>query len=250
MIVFRDYRSSPERADGLDNETVDVWQGAATTEPDVLQALEANLPLSERSAANRLQRFSDRNRYVNAHVMIRSLLGGYIGCAPGALRFKTNAYGKPSILEPEEGRYFRFNLAHSGTMILAAVSRKRDVGIDVELMRDIPDAGRIADRNFSETERAYLRSLPADEFKAGFFACWTLKESFIKAIGKGLSYPLDGFSVSTDDPGKPHLVRTEEPLGDARRWISCSLEVGAHYAAAVTIEEGIEQIRLFRFAPN
>ena len=101
----------------------------------------------------------------------------------------------------------RFNLAHSHELALYAFTRGREIGVDIEYLRALPDADQIADRFFSARENATLQALPASQRRQAFFNCWTRKEAYIKAIGKGLSQPLDQFEVSLA-PGDPARLLT------------------------------------------
>jgi 4'-phosphopantetheinyl transferase len=104
-----------------------------------------------------------------------------------------------------------FNLSHSGILALYAFTSGRPVGIDVELIRQIPDVNDLAERFFSPTEIASLRVLLLDRRSLAFLACWTRKEAFIKALGLGLSCPLDAFDV-TIDPDAPARAGSKRAL--------------------------------------
>jgi 4'-phosphopantetheinyl transferase len=231
-----------------DRKTVDVWRGQLNKEPDALRRCKQYLSSEEISVADRFVRRSDRNRYIFAHGMLRDVLASYVGFDAKQLLLQTNKFGKPYIANPEFGKKIHFNLSHSLNIILIAVSIHSPVGIDVEFMRDMKDARQIAMRNFSRTEKDYLTSLSPDEFMNMFYQYWTLKESFIKAIGKGLSFPLDKFSVLLPDsvpPKVPIKVTKSEQVDD--RWIGYLLFPGTNYSAAMTTDICIQSIRLFQY---
>ena len=98
----------------------------------------------------------------------------------------------------------RFNISHSGGLAVFAFTLDCEVGVDVEEIRELKDLAEIAARFFCAEETAELMSLPADQRTAAFFRCWTRKEAYIKAIGDGLSAPLDGFAVTLgrDEPAR------------------------------------------------
>jgi 4'-phosphopantetheinyl transferase len=119
---------------------------------------------------------------------------------------------------------------------LYAVTRAREVGIDVELIRSDLKIEQIAERFFSHHEIATLRALPTELRQSAFFRCWTRKEAYIKATGKGLSLPLDQFEVSLT-PGEPAaLLSTQPDPNEAQRWSLRELTPAPGYAAALAVE--------------
>jgi 4'-phosphopantetheinyl transferase len=120
-------------------------------------------------------------------------------------------------------------------MALYAITRGRELGIDLELIRDNLDAEQIAERFFSRREIETLRDLPADQRKHAFFLCWTRKEAYIKARGEGLSLPLDQFDVSLIPEELSALLSTRPDSNEALRWSLQDLTF-ADYAAALAVE--------------
>jgi len=130
----------------------------------------------------------------------------------------------------------RFNLSRRNGLALIAVTRGREIGVDVELVRaDLPFF-EIADVSFSSTELATLRNLPESLRGKGFYNCWTRKEAYIKARGEGLSFPLKQFDVSLT-PGDPaKLISVREGLDQADRWTLQDIPVSEKYVAALVVE--------------
>ena len=179
--------------------------------------------------------------------MLRTILGHYLKMRPGQLRFRYSYYGKPYLAEEDNREDLRFNLSHSGDLVLIAVTRGRDVGVNIERIRqDVLDEG-IAERFFSQLEVATLRSLPADLQAGAFFNCWTRKEAYIKARGEGLSLPLDKFDVSLA-PGEPaRLLETRIGSEETSDWSMQELAVGAGYAAALVVKGCDRQLKCLRW---
>jgi len=113
---------------------------------------------------------------------------------PKAIRFRKGTGGKPAITGDNPG--IRFNLSHSKGYALLAIAYDREVGVDVEVVRPKPKAAALVERFFSPNEKAAFRKLAPHEEDAAFFAGWTRKEAYVKAVGKGLRFPLDRFDVS------------------------------------------------------
>jgi 4'-phosphopantetheinyl transferase len=160
--------------------------------------------------------------------MLRVLLGSYLGAEPGAIEFGYGRQGKPELA----GAGPRFNLAHSGGWVLVGVSGSGPVGVDVERVREMPDLEAVMERFFAPGEVRAIRSLPEAERKAAFFACWTRKEAYIKAVGAGLSLALDSFEVSVRPSDRPALLALDGSTAAAADWTLWSGAPAAGYAAA------------------
>lgn len=182
-------------------------------------------------------RFDDnRNDYIACRDALRLLLGHYLHVTPQELRFNYSEYGRPSLIGSDPAETVEFNLSHTAGAALLAFARGRRIGIDIERVRRDFSTAEIAERFFSLNERMVLRGLPQEQRHQAFFECWTRKEAFIKALGEGLSHPLDQFDVSLT-PGKPAaLLATRPDAGQARRWLMWNLQVPGEYAAALVAE--------------
>ncbi len=131
-------------------------------------------------------------------------------------------FGEPTL--SEDGGGLRFNASHSHGVALYAFTLGREVGVDIELQRDDFTSLEIAERFFSKAEICALGSLPTHLRTQAFFNCWTHKEAYIKALGEGLSHPLDCFAVSLA-PGEPaRLVGAEPHPLEADRWSIADLK--------------------------
>src|SRR5208283_6416 len=129
-----------------------------------------------------------------------------------------------------------FNVSHTAGLALLAFARGRKIGIDVERIRRDFGTAEIAERFFSKAERAALRELPQEQRHEAFFRCWTRKEAFIKALGEGLSHPLDQFDVSLA-PGQPAALLAARPHAEeVTRWSLWDLQVPGDYSAALAAE--------------
>lgn len=188
----------PPNCSCLGPSGIHIWRGRYCFNLSQARIFESYLSEEEALRIGRLIRASDRERYVFAHGMLRSVIGYYIGCSPRDIVFKFNAFGKPSLSGSEEPGSIHFNMAHSGDVVLLALCRQSDIGIDVEKIRDIPKIYQMIDHNFSSEERGYLHNLPVNRLRESFFAQWVLKESFIKGLGVGLSYPLQDFTIKPE----------------------------------------------------
>jgi 4'-phosphopantetheinyl transferase len=212
---------------------IHIWR-AHTGHQAARQRLGMNLLSSdERARANRYHFERDRRCFVVGRALLRTILARYLESAPSKVQFTYGPHGKPSLAEGCGNTRLCFNVADSHELILLAFSRRLELGIDLEYMRDLPDAEQIAARFFSAEEHAVWQSLPADQKVAGFYNCWTRKEAFIKATGQGLSYPLRRFEVSLT-PGEPaRVMRIDGSVQQATGWALWMLNPGPDYAGAL-----------------
>ncbi len=127
-----------------------------------------------------------------------------------------------------------FNLSHSDGWALLAFTRDRRIGVDVERVRPLSDRG-IARRFFAPGETAALEASPPDERPSAFFACWTRKEAVAKAVGRGLTLPLDDFEVSVRPDEPARLIGCAAEMGDPSDWHLRSFDVEDGYEAAVAV---------------
>ncbi|SRR5579883_299816 len=179
------------------------------------------LSLDERARAAGFRFDHHRNRYIACRSMLRVILAGYLETDPRGIEFAYNPNGKPFV----PGLFF--NVSHSAGFALYAVSRTREVGVDIERIDPKFAAGQIPERFFSPLEVRTLRALPEHLQLEAFFRCWTRKEAFVKAVGLGLSMPLASFDV-TLAPGEPARF-----LRGGDGWELESLDPVSGYAAAV-----------------
>ncbi len=167
----------------------------------------------------RLERFHrepDRLLFLATRVLVRTVLSRYASVAPADWRFAADEYGRPHISGHDQPR-LSFNLSHTSGLVVCAVARDTDVGVDAERVRSKSVLG-IADRFFAPQEAAALHALPPDEQLRCFYDYWTLKESYIKARGQGLRIPLDRFAMVLDDGNGPHIEVDPGTDDDGEAW--------------------------------
>ena len=196
------------------------------------------LAAEERTAAERFRRERDRAAFVRMRGALRERLGELVGGAAGELVFSRGPQGKPELARPWANRGWQFNVSHSGGLGLMAFAPERAVGVDIEQHRASLDCLDLARRFFSPQEQAELGALPPAAQPQAFFDCWTRKEAFLKALGHGLSLPLDSFAVSLA-PGEPaRLLSATSACGPIAAWRMADLDARAGYSAALVWAAG------------
>src|SRR6185295_13768703 len=224
----------PSRFPGLalDVTEVHLWQASLDGRP--ADIFESFLSPDELERANRFHFLKDRTHFVVARGLLRNLLAAYLGVNCAQLNLSYGAKGKPFLLLDGQTQ-INFNLSHSHGRAAFAFSRGRDLGVDLEYVKDDFDDELIASRFFSRAEVFALRTVSAELRKQAFFNCWTRKEAYIKARGEGLSMPLDQFDVSLAPGEAAALLRNHKEPGETTRWSMRSVNVPSGYAGAVVV---------------
>ena len=221
---------------------INVWRVDLEQPEDVVLQFRRTLEDDELNRADRFHFERDRRAFAVSRGFLRYVLGRYLATKPEALRFSYGPYGKPALNGEHKDGSLRFNMSHSHGVGLVAVSESREVGVDVEYIRADFATEDIARRFFSPGEVAAFNALPSEQRVAAFFRCWTRKEAYIKAIGRGLSQPLDGFDVALAPDEPPALLRAD----DASRWSVSDIDVSYDYAAALVVEGQISNMRCWQ----
>lgn len=230
----------------LADRQIDVWYvlAAEASDPALLARYRGLLTPEEIDRGNRLLRPKDRELFVVTRALTRLTLSRYADVAPQDWRFAANVHGKPFV----EGPVFplEFNLSHTKGLVACAVA-SQPVGIDVEPL-DRPRVNlELARRFFSAREADALEQLPEAERRTGFLRYWTLKESYIKARGKGMAIPLGDFAFtwSRDEPARIAFLK---PLSeDAHAWQFARVRLADRFQVAVALPAGSDATMTVQF---
>jgi len=221
---------------------VHVWLVRADDAALCLACCENLLSAAERERAARFKFEKDRRLYTAAHAALRSLLAGYLNVAPADLEFESGRHGKPRLAPAFTKDRLEFNLSHSHEVALIAVTREKEIGVDVERVREDFAFVEVAERYFTAGELSAIRALPQDLQRRAFYQCWTSKEAFLKAKGVGLSGELDEVEIVLPGAG-PVQVKSTLP-----GWYLSELNPCDGYVGAVALEGDGSDLRCFRWA--
>ncbi len=202
---------------------------------DAVRASTELLSSAERERASRFAFDADRRRFTISRAGLRSLLGARLGLPARDVEFTYGKNGKPALARSQPECDVRFNVAHSGDWAVYAFAMGREIGVDVEIFRKIPNANNIAVRFFSSRENeSYDRLAPIDK-PLGFLNCWTRKEAFIKAVGDGMTYPLRSFDVSLDPDTPAEILRVGSERGANCGWVLYDIPFGPDIVGACVV---------------
>ena len=217
--------------------TIEVVPVRLDAELAAVSELAQCLSDGERLRAGRFVFERDRRRFIVGRARLRHCLASRLGVQPDAVEFDYGPRGKPRLSRSFADAGLCFNVSHSGDLAVYAFSSGREIGVDVESVREMRDADEIAARFFSRREYEAYLALDSRDRPLGFFNCWTRKEAFIKALGEGLHYPLDRFDVSLT-PGEPaRILRVEDMPGEQCGWLLKSFTPGPGVAGAIVVRQ-------------
>jgi 4'-phosphopantetheinyl transferase len=216
---------------GPDVSEIHVWTISLTASESGIRTFRSWLNGVEKARAERFAFAHLRRRYELSQGALRLLLGHYSGRDPRVLEFSFGVSGKPAVSDDPE---LRFNKSDSGDLAVYAIANGCDVGVDVEQLRDVADAERIAAQYFSPEETTeLLRENAAVGRREAFFRCWTRKEAYIKAVGGGLSIPLSEFQVTLSRADRPRILRIGDDFSAGAGWVLEHLEPAEGFIGAL-----------------
>jgi 4'-phosphopantetheinyl transferase len=197
----------------------------------------ATLSSQEHARAARFVFERDRRRYLAAHAGLRELLAARTGVSPQALVFEEGPFGKPALTLPAR---CAFNMSHSEDVALVALADADvgEIGVDVEMLRDMPDATALARQNFSASENDELSATASDDQALAFLLGWTRKEACLKAIGSGLSIAPNIFTAGLDMGARSVTIDT--PDVSATVWVQ-SFRHGADVVGSLARIESLRR---------
>lgn len=204
------------------------------------------LSSDEQARAQRFYRAQDRDRFILSRGGLRYLLSQYLACPPQSLCFDYSPYGKPSLLQPPAA--VSFNLAHSGSWVVYAVSSAPLLGIDVEQANPRTHLEGLIQRCLTAEEQASLAASPCGQL-IGFLKYWTIKEAHLKAVGVGLGYPMAKLQVALQPV--PRLVCPASiPALPSAPWTVKLWFPAADAVAAVCVNQKHSHISLHSFSSH
>lgn len=234
--------------EGILQNQLHVWRADLDLPKMQVDSLQAILSTDEIERAGRFHFDTHKNRYIIARGILRQILGNYLAKDPGKLRFDYTTKGKPLLATNAGSATLSFNLSHSGAFVLYAITLNRNIGIDIEHLSHEVSFMQIAQRFFSQGEISLLEGTDKNNMHELFFRYWTRKEAFLKAMGEGISFPMEKVDVSLingTDLSPVTLVGDER---ESARWYVKDLFPAPGYAAAVAVEGGNCDISYLRYS--
>jgi len=214
---------------------VEIVVARANAAAETVRDSAALLSDREHKRASRFVFERDRRRFIIARARLRRLLSARLSIRPEAIELVYGTHGKPAIAPHCNAADLHFNMSHSGGVVAYAFSSGREIGIDIERVRTLDAADDIAARFFSRREHEAYVALDAPERSLGFFHCWTRKEAFVKALGDGLTHPLNRFDVSLAPCEPAQILRVDGVPGERCGWTLHGFIPSPDFVGAVVV---------------
>jgi 4'-phosphopantetheinyl transferase len=218
---------------------VELWAAFSDEirDPALLARYRELLTDDERAREMRFRFASDQHRFLLTRALVRTVLSKYVDVAPQAWRFAPDAFGRPQIQNTDAGvADLTFNISHTHGLILLGVTHRKALGVDTEHLWSRAASAAVADRFFSPNEAEALRELPESVRRERFFDYWTLKESYIKARGRGLSLGLASFGFDLGQPKRIGAWFRPEVEDAAPHWQFWQFNPSPDHVAAVCLQ--------------
>lgn len=213
----------------IKDRVIDVWCAALPQEDDVWSCLYDLLNEEEKRRADRLDKPSVRRQFIAGRGFLKRILARELSVVPADIRLTRGKFGKPYLLKSN----LEFNLSHCRDRFVLALARGRQVGVDIEYVSPQRNYTELAKRFFSGREIEQLNSLPPEMRATAFYQVWTRKEAFVKAMGRGIAFGLQRFSVTVLPDASPHIAEIDGNTDAGRHWSLFDLDVGFDYTATV-----------------
>jgi 4'-phosphopantetheinyl transferase len=243
-VEFDGAWSSPPDQPFLQNQAIHVWLVQLDSLRLDIAACEELLSVLEKKQASSFKFDRDHRRYVIAHAALRSILAAYLLVPPRALEFISGPRGKPKLAPVPGKDSVAFNLSHSHEVAMIAVTRRSEIGVDVEYVKDDFPFEEVARRFFSPAEVATLTRLPSELQRVAFFKCWTSKEAYLKAKGTGLYGKLDEVELLLT---QEHAVRVN---GAVAGWSLGEITISRSYVAAFVLQGSDYELSCYHWDPS
>jgi len=234
----------------LPENCIDIWFTPLLSDNVPVDRFQNCLSQDEVLRVSRLCTFSAKIRFAASRTFLRRILANYLKIQPAKVELRYDALGKPSLSETYQKSGICFNLSHSHGMALLGIAREKAVGVDIEKVRTVPYIDKIASRHFSPGEYTFFQGSPESKKMDVFFTLWTRKEALLKALGKGLTFPMHSIEVLRTPYESAHFFNGSGNMDHISEWHIEDIEICMEYRAALAVEGNYGMIRLFRYSGN
>ncbi len=228
----------------LSSDTIDVWLCDLKTLSDNINEFYALLSVAERERASKLMIKDKQEQFVITRGYLRQRLGWLTNSDPKSFTFDYLEHGKPVLSNDHQQTDITFNVSHSHELAVIAISQKQRLGVDIEKINRESNPRKLVSRFFSEAEQLAMSALPETLLTKAFYASWTRKEAFIKAVGDGVTYGLGNFDVSVDPDRHEPDINLHQASDE--KWSAFNLPVNDDYMACLVSDSNAIELRYWR----
>jgi len=234
----------PQNPPELTPKIIHTWLVNVDDVLHKIEILNRVISKDEKEKATKFRFKKDQNIFIISRGVLRILSAYYLNMGAKNIVFKYGEYGKP---EYDFYSDLKFNISHSGDLIVLSFAKDFDIGVDIEKVKDDFDVLEIASNFFSTLEIETLKKIPKAQQVYYFYRCWTRKEAFIKAKSLGLSFPLDSFSVCISSDKKTELLETKWNNAEKDTWKLFTFSPQQNYIGAISIQSDVKAVDYFNF---
>lgn len=221
----------------LSSDTINIIRIPLAASDSQLDRLRGLLSPDESARADRYKAPQPKRHFIVCRGMLRTLLASCLHQEAREIEFVYGDHGKPSLkLSGTPTNSIEFSVSHSSDQALIAITKDRRLGVDIERIDPAVRILKLATRFFSPRESAELLQLPEADQLSGFYRGWTSKESYLKATGFGLSFPLSKFTVSLNPHREAELIEVVDRPEELQTWVLRALDPLPEFAAAIIVE--------------
>ena len=240
MIRWSNISKKPD----LGQNEIHVWRVNLNQPVAEINLLKSYLSAEEHDRSASFHFIRDQNRFITRRAILRQLLASYLKIQVECVRISRGPNGKPFAGNYNERSKISFSCSQSADWGLIAIARDIELGVDIEHHRLLTEINHLSDACLSQSEITEFLKLPEAMKTRHFLGVWTYKEAFVKAIGKGLSFPFKDITVS-NQPAK--LVKVENNSKAADNWKLLTLDMGSDYSAALAYENKEATLEYFEW---
>ena len=233
----------------LDEAQVHLWRASLDLPLILIEQLASILTEDEIAKADKFHFPHHRRKFIAARGILRQLLGQYLQISPKNIKFQYGDRGKPYLTRATSGNSLEFNISHSQDYALYGFTHSHAIGVDIEHLRTMEDAAKIAQRFFSPQEFELVNCLSGEQQQRVFFKLWTAKEAYLKAVGIGLAGSLASIDISFDQAEIPCLKSIQGNAAETAPWSMYPCMPALGYVGAIAIKSKIapQQIKYWNW---
>ena len=214
----------------LSKNELHIWTVSLDSSEEFIENCKSILSEGERSRIDWFSFPQVQKNYIISQGVLRSILAGYLNIEPLQVKLSKHAKGKPFVTNDSS---LFFNLSNSGKKAVFSFSRDNEVGIDLEMIRALPDLEELIQKNFSQKEVDYIVKNPEEKLKR-FFLFWTIKESYLKAIGEGMRLAPDNLEFSIENDTIKFLGA--KGFDDPTEWLFKQFDLEDNYVGTIVYQ--------------
>ena len=223
----------------VENNLIEIWYGDMESSDSDYHENWKLLGADEQCRAEKITNAKQRNQYVFAQGRVRTLLSRYAKTEPQEILFGKGDYGKPYLISD---RSIDFNLSHSGGKLVVAVGYQCPLGVDIEIWKHRMHLSGLVKKCFADQERFYWEALPEEQKLPAFHDFWTKKESFVKAVGRGIAMGMNRCVISPTNPVR--FLSIPDIYGSPEDWTVIPLNLGEGISGALSLPNRSCEIRI------